>query len=147
MKSNKTETCDGDSISSQDSSGTSSSYDSERESQKRSLSDPTDEVGLMKHKKFRPLNKQLCRESTDEDDIKVLKSDYTRSLDDEKNRKDSDQSEESTEQSVQPDRETDLTGQIYLSVELKLLKKQNVEKEKQIVSLSNDLSVASKEIA
>ena len=72
----------------------------------------------MQHKKF--------RDSTDEDDIKVLNSDYTRSLDEGMNRKDPEQqchtqAEDSTEQ--------------------------NVEKEKQIWSLSKDLSNASKEMA
>ena len=43
-------------------------------------------------KKIRPFNTQTCRESTDEDDIKVLKSDFTRNLDD----KDSDQSNKSS---------------------------------------------------
>ena len=139
-KSNKTEARDGDS------SETPTSSDSGRESQKRSLSSPTNEE-VMNHKKFRPLNKQLCRESTDEDDIKVLKSDYTRSLDEEKSRKDPEQVEDTTEQSVQADRDTDVSDQNSLTAELKMLQEQNIKKEKHIWSLSKDLSLASQEVA
>ena len=49
-------------------------------------------------KKIRPFNTQTCRESTDEDDIKVLKSDFTRNLDD----KDSDQSNKSSTEETDP---------------------------------------------
>ena len=91
MESNKTETrnCD--------SSETPSISDTGRESQKRCLSIPDNE-DLMQHKKF--------RDSTDEDDIKVLNSDYTRSLDEGMNRKDPEQqchtqAEDRTEQNVE----------------------------------------------
>ena len=53
---------------------------------KRALSGPSSPQPQAK--KPRTLNKETCRNSVDEDDIKVLKSDYTRNLDEEKNKKD-----------------------------------------------------------
>ena len=113
---------------------------------KRALSGPSSPQPQAK--KPRTLNKETCRNSVDEDDIKVLKSDYTRNLDEEKNKKESEQQARggAEETGEAPEREQDNCEQNHLAATIKMLEERNIEKDKKILTLSRALSKTSCEI-
>ena len=107
-------------------SGSDGGEETGRTSQKRSLSRPgSSETEATGPKRLR----QTCRESTDEDDIKVLKSDYSRTLDEDKNKKDSDLQSRTDPEDMASAEQSEREGENYdqnnLAENIKVLKEQN----------------------